>query len=396
MSGRLLLSIQATLAALGIVGVAAAVPGLALEQALRAAAALLITLAVGRLTARHVVKLSPFAFVALLLALVLVLFIGVSPAGSESKRWLLIGTVSLQPSELMKVAVIAYLATFFHNHNGNWEIWRPMLVIGLTAGLIVIEPDVSTAGFVFVLAVAIMIAAGATFGRVMAIIFTASVTAALLAGTVLSQFSYIGERMVGYFDRWGSQSQAADLSYQALRALDAIGRGGVLGIGAGRRVPVPEAETDFIAVSIAHSLGFVGVLTLILLYVLLAWHGFSIAKRVTGPAALLAAGATAYICGQAGVNLLVASGMFPVTGMPLPGVSYGLNSQLSVAVAFGFLLLAARQAEAAAAAAPTAAAADGPGELGALGRGVRAPDPGARVAHAAAPTAPAGRARRPS
>jgi len=341
---RLLVSIQVTLGVLGVVGVAAAAPGLALEQALRLAAALLVSLAVGRLRARHVVKLSPYAFVTLLVALVLVLFIGVSPAGSESKRWLLIGAVSVQPSELMKVAVVAYLAAFFHNHNGNWEIWRPMLVIGLTAGLIVIEPDVSTAGFVFVLAVAVMIAAGATLGRVLAIMFTASVTAALLAGTVLSQFSYIGERMVGYFDRWGTQSQAADLSYQALRALQAIGRGGVLGVGAGRRVPVPEADTDFVAVSIAHSLGFVGVLTLILLYALLAWHGFGIARRVTGPAALLAAGATAYVCGQAGINLLVASGMFPVTGMPLPGVSYGLNSQLSVAVAFGFLLLAGRQA----------------------------------------------------
>ncbi|HET9026004.1 MAG TPA: FtsW/RodA/SpoVE family cell cycle protein [Trueperaceae bacterium] len=352
MSDRLLLSIQVTLGMLGIVGVAAAMPGLAGEQALRLAFTLGITFVVGRLQAKHIVKLSPYAFVALLLALLLVLFIGVSPSGSDSKRWLLVGGVSVQPSELMKVAVIAYLATFFYNHNGNWEIWRPMLVIGLTAGLIVVEPDVSTAGFVFILAVAIMIAAGATMGRVLAIMFTAAATAALLAGTVLSQFSYIGERMVGYFDRWGSQSQAADLSYQALRALDAIGRGGVLGVGPGRRVPVPEAETDFVAVSLAHSLGFIGVLTVIVLYGLLAWHGYSIARRVVGPAALLAAGATAYICGQAGLNLLVASGMFPVTGMPLPGISYGLNSQLSVAVAFGFLQLASRQVQRAEAEAP--------------------------------------------
>lgn len=350
MNDRLLLSIQVTLGVLGIVGVTAAKPEEALPQALRVVAALAITLIVGRLRAKHVVKLSPYAFVALLVALVLVLVVGVSPAGSDSKRWLLIGGFSVQPSELMKVAVIAYLAAFFHNHLGNWEIWRPMLVIGVTAGLIVIEPDLSTAAFVFVLAVAIMIAAGATLGRVIAIMFTAAVTASLLAGTVLSQFTYIGERMVGYFDRWGTQSQAADLSYQALRALAAIGRGGLLGVGAGRGVPVPEAETDFVAVSIAHSLGFLGVITLIALYALLAWYGFSIARSVTGPAALLAAGATAYVCGQAGINLLVASGMFPVTGMPLPGVSYGVNSQISVAIAFGFLHLASRQAREAGAA----------------------------------------------
>ena len=342
---RLLLSIQVTLGLLGVVGVASAAPNVALEHGARFAFALLLTFAVARLREKQVLKLSPYAFVALLFLLVLVLVIGVSPAGSESKRWILVGGVSLQPSELMKVAVIAYLAAFFHNHLGNWEIWRPMLVIGLTAGLIVIEPDVSTAMFVFLLAVAIMIAAGATLPRVLAILFTASVTAALLAGTVLSQFTYIGERMVGYFDRWGQQSQAADLSYQALRALDAIGRGGILGVGTGRRVPVPEADTDFIGVAIAHSLGFLGSVTLVAMYALLAWHGYRIARRVTGPSALLAAGATAYVCGQAGLNLLVVTGMFPVTGLPLPGVSYGLNSQVSVAIAFGFLHMASRLGE---------------------------------------------------
>ncbi|NLG09173.1 MAG: FtsW/RodA/SpoVE family cell cycle protein, partial [Deinococcales bacterium] len=159
---RLLLTIQVMLGALGVVGVSARAPGLGFEQLTRVGLALLVTLLVSRLKARHVVKLSPYAFLLLLGLLALVLAVGVSPPGSDSKRWLMLGPVSFQPSEFMKVAVIAYLASFFHNHLGDWQIWRPMVVIGVTAALVVVEPDISTAAFIFLLALAVMVAAGAT------------------------------------------------------------------------------------------------------------------------------------------------------------------------------------------------------------------------------------------
>lgn len=343
---RRLLTIQMMLGVLGIVGVAAGAPNLAFEQAMRVLMALLITFVVARLNARQVVKSSPYAFVFLLVLLGLVLAIGVSPAGSDSKRWLLLGPVSFQPSEFMKVAVIAYLATFFHNHLGNWEIWRPMLVIGVTAALIVVEPDISTAAFVFLLALSVMIAAGATLTRIIAISVAAGLVAGMVASPFLGQYQYWGDRLTGFSDMWGPQEQTRDLSYQASVAQSAVERGGLIGIGVGRPVRVPEAETDFVSVALHQSLGFVGIVSLLLLYGLLGWHGLAIARSISGPAALLAAGATTYIVGQAGLNLLVASGMAPVTGMPLPGVSYGLNSLFSVAIAFGFLQLAARQARA--------------------------------------------------
>ncbi len=341
---RLLLTIQLMLGALGIVGVAARAPGSAWEQVTRVVLALVVTVVASRLSARQIVRLSPYAFVLLLALLAMVLAVGVSPPGSDSKRWLMLGPVSFQPSEFMKVAVIAYLAAFFHNHLGDWHIWRPMAVIGITAALIVVEPDISTAGFIFLLALSVMVAAGATLTRIVAISVSAGIVAALVVSPFLGEYQYWGDRIAGFFDMWGPQEQTASVSYQAAVAERAVQRGGLIGIGAGRPVNVPEADTDFVAVAIHQALGFVGILSLLALYGLLGWHGLNVARRVTGPAALLAAGATTYIVGQAGLNLLVASGMAPVTGIPLPGVSYGLNSMMSVAVAFGFLHLAARQA----------------------------------------------------
>ena len=343
---RTVLTAQLLLGAYGIVGVAAAAPHSIGEHVVRTLLALLVTVLASRLKAKTVVKTSPYAFVTVLLALVAVLAFGISPAGSESRRWLPVFGISLQPSEFMKVAVIAYLTAFFHNHLGNWQIWRPMVVIGVAVGLIIAEPDLSTGVFIFALAFAVMVSAGITMTRLVSISVAAALLGLLLGGSYINQFSYMSDRLVGFKDLWGAQELVADANYQAVQARAAAQRGGATGIGTGRPVNVPEAETDFVSIAVAQSLGLVGVAGLILTYVVLGLRALAIARVVTGPAALLAAGAAAYICGQAGLNLLVASGFAPVTGIPLPGVSYGFNSQLSVAIAFAFVHIAFRQARA--------------------------------------------------
>ncbi len=339
-----LITLQLLLGALGVVGVTAASPDTAVAHGLRFLAGFALTVLVARVSPRRIVRASPWAYATLLLMLLAVLVVGVSPAGSESKRWILIGPVSLQPSEFMKVTVIAYLTAFFHNHLGNWQIWRPMVVIGLAAGLIVAEPDVSTALFLFALAFAIMLAAGTTLTRLLSISTAAALIALLVAGPYLSQFHYLQQRITGFADLWGGQQQTSGASYQAYAARRALAQAGVTGIGPGRPVRVPEADTDMVAIAVGQSLGFIGVLTLVVLFVLLAGRGLRIAASIRGPGSLLAAGASAYIGGQAAVNLLVASGLFPITGIPLPFVSYGLNSLLSVSIAMGFIHSAHRQA----------------------------------------------------
>lgn len=343
---RLLLTLQVLLGTLGIVGVTAAAPEVAGEHALRVLGALALTVLVARIPAQRVVRASPWAYVSVLALLVLVLFVGISPVGSESRRWLPIGGFALQPSELMKVAVIAYLTAFFHNHLGDWQIWRPMLVVGCAAGLIVAEPDVSSALFLFALAFVIMVAAGTTLTRLLSISAAAALIALVVGAPYLSQFSYLSERFTGFQDLWGPQQELQGSSYQAYRAREALMRAGVVGIGVGRPVRVPEADTDMVAVAVGQALGLVGIVTLVIAYVLLAARGLRIAAARAGPGSLLAAGATAYVCGQAALNLLVASGLFPITGVPLPFVSYGLNSLVSVAIAMGFLHLAYREARA--------------------------------------------------
>ena len=333
----LLVFTQLILGTLGVLGVATSAPELWPAHLLRVLAGLALTFLVSRVSPQRVVRLSPYAYVSVLILLAAVLIVGISPEGSDAKRWLDLGFFTLQPSELMKVTVIAYLTAFFYNHLGDWQIWRPMVVMGLAAGLIVAEPDVSTAGFIFLLAFAIMLAAGTTIARLVSISTAAALIAVLVAGPYLSQFSYIGERFEGFSDLWGTQEQAQTESYQAVQAQRTLVRAGLFGVGPGEIIRVPEADTDMIAISVAHALGLLGVATLFALYLFIAWRGLGIASSLTGPGSLLAAGATAYICGQAALNLLVASGLVPVTGIPLPFVSYGQNSLFSVAIAMGFI-----------------------------------------------------------
>jgi len=336
---------QLALGALGVLGIAVSAPGEWQSQGLRVLLGLAITVLVARLSLRQVIKLSPYLYLGVLALLVAVLFIGLSPAGSESRRWLAVPGLNftLQPSELMKVAVIAYLAAFFHNHLGNWQIWRPMVVVGIAAGLVVTQPNISTALFIFALALAIMLAAGITLTRLLSISVAAALIAALVAGPYLSQYSYISERLIGFADLWGAQQQTQTISFQAIQAQRTLIRAGLVGVGPGQPMSVPAADTDMIAVAIGHTLGLLGITTLIALYLIIAARGIAIAGRLSGPGSLLAAGATAYICGQAAINLLVAAGLLPVTGMPLPFVSYGLNSLVSTSIAIGFIHSGYRQ-----------------------------------------------------
>ena len=345
----LLIFAQILLGTLGVLGVAGSAPfdqpGLWLEQLRDVGFGLIIALIISRIPPQRIAKVSPLAYGSVLLMLVLVLFIGVSPDGSESRRWLDLGIGTIQPSEFMKVTVIAYLAAFFFNHMGNWEIWRPMLVIGLAAALILIEPNVSTTAFVFGLALVIMLAAGTRLARLASITFSAALIATLIAGPYLSSHPYVLNRIKAFGDTRGAQEFSDDLSYQSIKAQKTLIQAGFFGIGPGRPVRVPEAHTDLIAIAIGQALGFTGIGTLIFLFIVIAGRGIRIASEHSGPGSLLAAGATAYICGQAALNLLVASGLFPVTGVVLPFVSHGFNGLVSVSIAMGFLHSVYRQAK---------------------------------------------------
>ncbi len=342
----LLLAAQLTLGALGVLGVATANPDVAFDHFWRVALAVIFTFFIARLSPRRVVRLSTGFFLGVLVLLALVLLIGVSPDGSDANRWLDLGFFTLQPSELMKVAVIAYLTAFFYNHLSSFQVWRPMLLISVAVGLIIAEPNISTAIFVFFLSLAIMIAAGTTLWRLVRLNLLIAVLVAVVVVPLLNtQYPYLAERIGGHFGTLDTEESEA-VNYQADRAEAYLRGGGLVGVGAGQPYYLPARDTDMIAISVGHALGLVGTATLFALYLLIALRGVQIASRVTGPGSLLAIGATTYICGQAGLNLLVAAKILPVTGVPLPFVSYGFNSLISVAIALGFLHAAYRAARA--------------------------------------------------
>ena len=340
----LLLAAQLTLGALGVLGVAAANPDVAFDHFWRVLLAVALTFVVSRISPQRVVKLSAGFFLTVLLLLVLVLFFGISPDGSEANRWLNLGFFTLQPSELMKVAVIAYLTAFFHNHLSSFQVWRPMLMISVAVALIVAEPNISTAIFIFLLGLAIMVAAGTTLWRLVRLnLVIITLVVFLVAPFLNSQYGYIAARIGAHFGTLGAAESAA-LNYQADRATEYLRDAGLIGVGVGQPYYLPARDTDMIAVSVGHALGLIGTATLFALYLLIALRGIQVASRVTGPGSLLAIGATTYICGQAALNLLVAAKILPVTGVPLPFVSYGFNSLISVALALGFLHAAYRAA----------------------------------------------------
>ncbi len=341
----LLIFTQLLLSALGVLGVATGSGDFLhlREQLINIAIALLITFIVSRLSPKTIVKLSPLAYASVLVMLVLVLIIGLSPDGSDSKRWLSLPFgFTIQPSELMKVTVIAYLTAFFYNHLGRWELWRPVMVIGVATALIMLEPNVSTTLFIFALAFIIMLAAGTSFARLLSISASAALIAAVIAVPYLSQYPYVLERFSIYFSK-DKKAIAQEGGYQASQAERTLDRAGFFGIGPGRPVRVPEAHTDMVAIPIGQALGLTGIASLIIAYMIIAIRGIRIASLHHGPGSLLAAGATAYICGQAALNLLVSSGIFPITGVVLPFVSHGLNNLISVSIAMGFLHSAYRQ-----------------------------------------------------
>jgi cell division protein FtsW len=334
----LLIFMQLLLGMLGVLGVATSDPSKWPEQLLNVALGLIIAFLVSRFNPKAIVKLNPLIFGITVIALIAVLIpsIGMSPDGSESRRWLPIFGRTWQPSEFAKIAVIAYLAAFFHNHVGRWELWRPTVVIGLVAALIMLEPNISTTLFIFTLAFTIMLAAGTSIARLASITSAAALVATLLAGIYLgvSGISYPQQRLETFLNPGGHEET---LGYQAAQAQKVLLRSGFTGIGPGRPVPVPEAHTDMVAIAIAQALGLTGIASLIVAYLIIAWRGIRIASLHHGPGSLLAAGAATYICGQAALNLLVASGMLPVTGVVLPFVSHGFNNLVSVSIAMGFL-----------------------------------------------------------
>ncbi len=295
----------------------------------------------------RIVTIMLFGSFALLLA-VLVPGIGLDLGGA--RRWFGAGPIQFQPSELMKFALILYLARYMADNPRRMqrsfrEAVTPIAIVVVPAcGLIAIEPDLGTTLVVFFAVTALLLVAGMPL-RYVAMIVGGAVVAALLF--ILAQ-PYERARLLSFLHPWSSACKSGGC-WQAVQGQIGIGSGGIFGVGLGRSIQklfwLPEAQTDFILAVIGEELGTLGILALIALYGMIAYAGLRTARRAaTRHTKLLASGLTSLIICQATVNIFVVLGLAPDTGVPLPFISYAPTNLLVMLGSVGLLLGIARPA----------------------------------------------------
>jgi len=264
----------------------------------------------------------------------------VGPAINGARRWFVLGPASFQPSELAKIALCLFAAAYLARRRAPrtfGQLLKPLgLLTGIFCALIVIEPDLGTTITLGGMMLALFLVAGVPI-RLLAV---ASVVALGLGLLAIYMEPYRRARVFSFLDPW---KDAQGAGFQIVQATIGIGSGGVTGAGLGEGVSkisyLPEAHTDMIFAVIGEELGLIGVTLVIGAFSVLAIVGFRIAMRCEDPfGKLLAAGITALVCGQAAINLAAALGIAPLTGIPLPFVSYGGSSLVVLLASVGVLL----------------------------------------------------------
>jgi cell division protein FtsW len=309
------------------------------------------------LTARHglqaVRNLTPVILGVSLFLLVAVLGIGTSVNGAS--RWIGSGFLQIQPSELAKVALVLYGADLLARKPKrvrSIEGFMPFLVVvGAACLLIMIEPDMGTTMVIAFSVGATLIAAGAR-PRDLGLIALSIGAVALLMPIVEP---YRMARLTGFLN---PGADAAGAGFQAAQAKIALGSGGLFGVGIGNGVQkafyLPEAHTDMISAVIGEELGLVGIVGVVGLFAMFGYAGLKVAQKAKDNyGRLLVAGLTSLILVQATINLFAVMGLAPLTGVPLPFVSYGNSSLMATLFAVGLILNVARGGTAKAARAST-------------------------------------------
>ena len=273
----------------------------------------------------------------------LVLLLGVLVAGQAvngARRWLNVGPVVFQPSELAKLALAVWAASYLTRKRPPQrlpELWRPFgLLAGIFCALLLAEPDLGTAITILLMLAGMLLVAG-TPGRTLGAGLSIAGAVSLLA---VWFEPYRRARLFSFIDPW---RDAQGAGYQTVQAIIGLGSGGIFGRGLGQSIEkanfLPEAHTDMIFAIIGEELGLVGAAAVIAAYAAFAYFGLRIAIGCKDPfGKRLAAGLTVLVCGQAAINLAAVMGLAPLTGIPLPFVSYGGSSLVIALISVGILL----------------------------------------------------------
>jgi cell division protein FtsW len=281
---------------------------------------------------------APAVVLAALAGCLAVLAIGARINGA--RRWIEVGPATFQPSELAKLAIAVWAAAYLSRRPAPRtlrELWRPIgLLLGLFCVLILAEPDLGTAIALVLVVLAVLVASG-TPGTTLAWACGIAASVGLLA---IWFEPYRRARLFSFLDPWKDPQGAG---FQTVQALISLGSGGPFGVGLGHGVAkvnyLPEAHTDMILGVIGEELGLVGVAAVLAAFVVFAWAGLRVALNCKDPfGKRLAVAVVALVSGQAVINLAAVLGLAPLTGIPLPLISYGGSSLVVTLLAVGVLL----------------------------------------------------------
>jgi cell division protein FtsW len=312
------------------------------RQGVYALVGVVLLIVAARSDFRKLRALAPMLVMSALGLCLAVLVIGERINGA--RRWIGFGPAAFQPSELAKLALVVWTAAYLARRpppQSLRELFRPIgALVGLFCLLVLVEPDLGTAITIVVMVGAMLLVSGTRLPTL------AAATGIVMGLGAIAAWSspYRRARLLTFLDPWKDPLGAG---LQNVQAQISLGSGGIFGRGLGQGVEkihfLPEAHTDMIFAVIGEELGLVGVAVLIVGYCAFAYAGLRTAIACKDPfGKRLAAGITAMICGQAAINVAAVVGLAPLTGIPLPFVSYGGSSLVVALLSVGILLNIAR------------------------------------------------------
>lgn len=295
---------------------------------------------------RKLLNLWPIAYFSMLPLLLAVKFIGQGRGGTTA--WFNIGPFQFQPSELAKLVVIVSLAGYCQRHEGELDAWRlsiALLIAGVPMALVLFQNDLGTMLVIGVCVIAVLVVAGL---KPVHLVVLTLLTVTLVGGLAASgKFAtYRLDRFTGFLDQNSSKQVAeqTDSEYNLARAKAAIGQGGLRGQGLFEGAltsveGVPAQRTDFIFTAVGEELGFAGGATLLLLFALMVWRSWRTGATASDSfGGLICMGFVAMFAFQVFENVGMTMGMMPITGIPLPFMSYGGSAMIAYWAAIGLIL----------------------------------------------------------
>ena len=318
------------------------------RQALFAAVGVVVMLVVSRIDYHFWRKFAWVLYALSTLMLIVLLILPPKEEGKDVKRWIVIGPINFQPSEIAKFAIILLFSSLIAANHKQMKSFKfiafLVALLGLQCVLVVMEPHLSATVLIFAIGIVLLIVGGLPKRYILGGV-GAGVGLGVLA-VVTGINGYGSDRLKYWLDPW---ADAMGKGFQTIQSLLAIGSGGILGRGIGQSrqkyLWLPEPHNDFIFAIVCEELGLVGALVIILLFCLLVWRGFTIAMRAQDKfGSLLALGLTFQVGLQAMLNIWVVTNTIPNTGISLPFFSYGGTSLLILLAEMGIVLSVSRGA----------------------------------------------------